>query len=133
MKIKDLICQSVTGAALALLCSCGEKTEPTDSAAAVEEAQAIAREAYIHGFPMVMNFKTIHNDVIDQEGPGYKGRFNPLTCETRLNTPADKAIVSPNADTPYCMFWIDLRAEPVVLSVPEMEVERFHHFQLIDL
>ena len=31
------------------------------------------------------------------------------------------------------MFWMDLRAEPLVLTVPEMEPERFYHFQLIDL
>jgi len=31
------------------------------------------------------------------------------------------------------MFWVDLRDEPQVISVPEMEAERFYHFQLIDL
>jgi hypothetical protein len=31
------------------------------------------------------------------------------------------------------MFWLDLRAEPQVLSVPEMEPERFYHFQMVDL
>ncbi|MGB5459474.1 MAG: DUF1254 domain-containing protein, partial [Eudoraea sp.] len=51
----------------------------------------------------------------------------------RLYTPEDKAVVAPNSDTPYCMFWMDLRDEPQVISVPEMEPERFYHFQLIDL
>ena len=98
-----------------------------------EEAKAIAKEAYIYGFPMVMNYKTIYNYVVDTENPEYKGPFNQLSCAARLFTPEDKAIVTPNADTPYCMFWIDLRAEPMVLTVPEMEPERFYHFQLIDL
>ncbi len=98
-----------------------------------EEATAIAKEAYIYGFPMVMNYKTIYNYVVDTENPEYKGPFNQLSCVARLFTPEDKAIVTPNADTPYCMFWIDLRAEPMVLTVPEMEPERFYHFQLIDL
>ena len=31
------------------------------------------------------------------------------------------------------MFWLDLRAEPVVISVPEIEAERYYSFQLIDL
>ena len=31
------------------------------------------------------------------------------------------------------MFWMDLRSEPLVLTVPELEPERFYHFQLIDL
>ena len=98
-----------------------------------EEAKAIAKEAYIYGFPMVMNYKTIYNYVVDTENPEYKGPFNQLSCAARLFTPEDRAIVTPNADTPYCMFWIDLRAEPMVLTVPEMEPERFYHFQIIDL
>ena len=98
-----------------------------------EEATAIAKEAYVYGFPMVMNYKTIYNYVIDTSNPEYKGPFNHLACDARLFTPEDKAIVTPNSDTPYCMFWIDLRAEPLVLTVPEMEPERFYHFQLIDL
>jgi hypothetical protein len=98
-----------------------------------EEAKAITKEAYIYGFPMVMNYKTLYNYVIDTENPEYKGPFNQLSCEARLFTPDDKAVVTPNADTPYCMFWIDLRAEPMVLNVPEMEPERFYHFQLVDL
>ena len=104
-----------------------------DNSITPEEAQTTAREAYIYGFPMVMNYKTIYSYVIDTENPDYKGPFNKLVCAARLFTPEDKAVVTPNADTPYCMFWIDLRAEPMVLTVPEMEPERFYHFQLIDL
>ena len=105
----------------------------TESALSPKEAQAIAKEAYIYGFPMVMNYKTLYSYVIDEGSPEYKGPFNQVACEARLFTPEDKAIVTPNADTPYCMFWMDLRAEPLVLTVPEMEPERFYHFQLIDL
>ncbi len=97
------------------------------------DAKVIAKEAYIYGFPMVMGYKTIYNYAVDKKNPDYKGQFNKLSCSARLFTPEDKAIVTPNADTPYCMFWMDLRAEPLVLTVPEMEPERFYHFQLIDL
>jgi len=98
-----------------------------------EEAEAIAKEAFVYGFPMVMNYKTLWNYVLDKDSPDYKGPFNQVSCEARLFTPDDKAVVTPNSDTPYCMFWMDVRAEPLVLSVPEMEPERFYHFQLIDL
>ena len=98
----------------------------------VEEAQAIAKKAYLYGFPMVMNYKTMWNYVLDEDNPEYKGPFNQVSCEARLFTPEDKAIVTPNADTPYCIFWMDLRAEPLVLSVPEM-ADRYYSFQLIDL
>jgi hypothetical protein len=109
------------------------QTSPQPPAVSAEEAEAIAQEAYIYGFPMVMNYKTLYNYAIDTQSPDYKGPFNQLACVARLFTPNDKAVVTPNADTPYCMFWMDLRAEPLVLSVPEMEPERFYHFQLIDL
>jgi len=98
-----------------------------------EEARAIARDAYIYGFPMVMNYKTLYNYAIDTSNPEYKGPFNQVSCDARLFTPEDKAVVTPNADTPYCMFWIDLRAEPMILSVPEMEPDRYYSFQLVDL
>ena len=109
---------------LGFLCACGTNGPDTVTP---EEAEAIAREAYVYGYPMVMNYKTLYNYVIDTSNPEYKGPFNEVSCEARLFTPDDKAMVTPNADTPYCIFWLDLRAEPQVLSVPEMEPERFYH------
>jgi hypothetical protein len=40
--------------------------------------------------------------------------------------------VSPNSDTPYSMVGMDLRAEPMVLTVPPIEAERYFSIQLID-
>src|SRR5262249_53128155 len=51
----------------------------------------------------------------------------------RVFTPQDTAIVTPNSDTPYSILWMDLRAEPVVLTVPEVEKGRYFSVQLIDL
>ena len=99
----------------------------------IDEVRSIAKDAYIYGFPMVMNYKTIYNYVIDESHPEYKGPFNELSCVARLFTPDDRAVVTPNADTPYCMYWVDLRAEPMVISLPDVEDERYYSFQLIDL
>ena len=106
---------------------CAKDTVTTD------EVRTIAKDAYIYGFPMVMNYKTIYNYVVDESHQEYKGPFNEVSCVARLFTSDDKAIVTPNADTPYCMFWLDLKAEPMVLSLPEIEPERYYSFQLIDL
>ena len=117
-----------------ILSGCNEKPGAAQQARITSaEAQAIAKEAYIFGFPIVMNYKTMWSYSIDKNSPDYKGPFNEVSCAARLFTPDDKAVVTPNADTPYCMFWMDVRAEPLVLSVPEMEPERFYHFQLVDL
>ena len=47
-------------------------------------------------------------------------------------TPADTAVITPNSDTPYSIIWLDLRAEPMVISVPAVEKERYYSVQLID-
>jgi len=116
-------------------CSADNSTEPsgTKTDISADEVQAIAREAYVYGFPMVMNLKTIYDYTVDVDSPNYKGPLNEVSCEARLFTPADTAVVTPNSDTPYCMFWMDLRSEPVVLTVPELEDDRYYSVQLIDL
>ena len=98
-----------------------------------EEAKQIAKEAYIYGFPLVVNYKTMYMYAINENSPEYKGKFNEMSCEARLFTPEDKAVVTPNSDTPYCMFWVDLRDEPQIISVPDVEADRYYSFQLIDL
>lgn len=115
-----------------VLTGCGADDPATEGITA-EEARAIASEAFVYGFPAVMGYKTMYSYVVDTESPEYKGGFDGLGCEARLFTPDDAAIVTPNADTPYCMGWWDLRAEPLVLTVPAMEADRYYSFQLIDL
>lgn len=112
--------------AAALLSACGAEAPSPD------EARDLARQAWIYGFPMAMNYKTMYEYSVDTSSPEYKGPFNTLGCVARVFTPADRTIVSPNSDTPYCFGWMDLRAEPVVLSVPAMDEGRYYSFQLID-
>ena len=111
-----------------VLTSCTQQPQLTP-----QEAKEIAKEAYIYGFPLVLNYKTMYDYALDKKSPEYKGEFNQLGCEARVYTPEDKAIITPNSDTPYCMTWVDMRAEPVVYTIPEIEKERFYEVQLIDL
>ncbi len=98
-----------------------------------DEVREIAHEGYVFGFPVVMGYKLMHAYAIDENSPEFKGRFNEFGCEARVYTPDDRAVVTPNSDTPYCMNWLDLSAEPLVLTVPEVPAERYYSFQLIDL
>jgi hypothetical protein len=98
-----------------------------------EEAKQIAKEAYLYGYPLVMNYKTLYAYTLDKNSPEYKREFNVKSCDARVYTPEDKAIVTPNSDTPYCIFWSDISHEPVVVSVPEMEADRYYSFQFVDL
>jgi len=97
-----------------------------------EEARAIAKEAYIYGFPMVDNYRIQYAYFVDKQNPEYKVPWNQIKNIPRVYTPEDKAVQTPNSDTPYSMVGMDLRTEPVVLTVPAMEKERYFSVQLID-
>ncbi|HZZ81925.1 MAG TPA: DUF1254 domain-containing protein, partial [Gemmataceae bacterium] len=96
------------------------------------EARAIAEEAFIYGFPMVMNYGVMYETYIDKSSSQYKCPLNQLYNTARVFTPKDTAVVTPNSDTPYSFFCADLRAEPVVFTVPMIEKGRYFSVQLID-
>ena len=97
-----------------------------------DEARAIAKEAYVYGFPIVDNYRIQHTYWMDKTNPEYKGPFNQLWNSARLFSPADEAIQTPNSDTLYSFVGADLRSEPLVLTVPAIEKERYFSVQLID-
>src|ERR1700720_1926104 len=96
------------------------------------EARAIAKDAYVYGFPIVDNYRIQHAYWVDKTTPEYKGPWNQIWNSARVYTPADTAIQTPNSDTPYSFVGADLRSEPLVLTVPAMEKERYFSVQLID-
>ena len=96
------------------------------------EARVIAKEAYIYGFPLVDSYRVQYSYFADSKGPEFKGPWNQLINTPRVYTPADTAIQTPNSDTPYSFIGMDLRAEPLVLTVPAIEKERYFSVQLID-
>src|SRR5436190_13962374 len=96
------------------------------------EARAIVKEAYIYGFPLVDNYRIQHAYWVDKATPEYKGPWNQIWNSVRLFTPTDKAIQTPNSDTLYSFVGADLRSEPLVLTVPAIEKERYFSVQLID-
>jgi hypothetical protein len=99
----------------------------------VSEARAIAKEAYIYGFPLVDNMRIQYAYFVDPGNPEYKGPRNKIFNIPRVYTPEDKAVQTPNSDTPYSWIGLDLRTEPMVFTVPPIEKERYWSLQLIDL
>jgi len=102
-------------------------------ALSADEARAIAKEVYVYGWPMAENYNTLFSYVVNEGGPQYKAPFNSLANLPKVFTPADTAIVTPNSDTPYTMMWLDLRAEPMVLTVPPIDAGRYWSFQMVDV
>jgi len=129
--------------ALTLLSGCGKQNDPVSTAKqadkkagiaapSIAETKAIAEEGFIYGLPIVMNYAVMNEFAVDSKGSQFKAPFNQLLSMHRVATPEDTAVVTPNSDTPYTTLWMDLRAEPMVLSVPAVPKERYYTVQLID-
>jgi hypothetical protein len=97
------------------------------------EARAIARDVYIYGFPLVDSYRIQYSYFVDRSGPEFKAPWNALSNTARVYTPDDKALQTPNSDTPYSFLGADLRAEPLVLTVPAIGRERYYSLQFIDM
>ena len=111
---------------LVLLCAGAEYACAQEKMTA-DEARANAKEAYIFTYGLVMNYRTMYRQAID--GDGAFGKWLHLD----IATPKDQDIVTPNNDTPYSYAWVDMRAEPWVLTMPKIEKDRFYTSQWDDL
>ncbi len=96
------------------------------------EARKIAKEAYIFNYPLVMYYSTMYNQAIDTKSKSYSGGFGKW-LHLGTSSPKDTDIVAPNNDSPYSYAWVDLRAEPWVLTIPKIEKNRFYTSQWDDL
>lgn len=106
---------------------------PSLPAFAQDDTKALAREAYIYTYPMVKNYLTMYQYALEPGGSQYKGPFNTIVNVARVYTPEDTAIITPNSDTPYSFVVFDLRAEPVVVTMPPIDKDRYYSLQLVDL
>jgi hypothetical protein len=77
-----------------------------------KEARAIAKEAYIYANPLVDSYRIIYSYFVDSEDSEFKAPFNTLKNFPRVYTHEDRAVQSPNSDTPYSWLIVDLRTEP---------------------
>ncbi|MFZ5833307.1 MAG: DUF1254 domain-containing protein [Planctomycetota bacterium] len=124
---------SVLFSTAAAVCLLAAAPSVAQEQVAPNEVRQIAEEAFVYGFPMVMNYGTMYEYFIDESSDQYKCSFNEIYNTARVYTPADTTVVTPNSDTPYSFVCADLRAEAVVLSVPEIEKNRYYSVQLVDM
>ena len=96
------------------------------------ESKAIAADAYLYAYALLFNYKTLFQQTMDPSFLGYIGGLNRYRHYSRGFSPADKDIVTPSNDTPYSWAWLDLRAEPMVVSVPASG-DRYYVLQWFDL
>jgi len=120
-----------------LLVGCGAKDSTSDESKTpakptAEHVRSIVKAAYTYGFPMVDTYRIQYSYFVDKASTEYKGAWNQVHNTARVYTPQDKAIQTPNSDTPYSFVGADLRAEPLVFTVPPIEPGRYYSLQFID-
>src|ERR1700754_4714444 len=123
----------ITRRSLAALATGGSSAAGVASSARGTESvpakmPSVAEQAFIYGFPMVMNYGVWYQYFIDRSAPAFKAPINQIYNTARVYTPEDPTSVTPNSDTPYSCVAMDLRAEPFVLCNPEIEKDRYFSF-----
>jgi len=99
----------------------------------LSEIQNIAEEAYLYAFPMLVGYKVLYEFNVDKESSQYKAPINMLSSEARVFTYKDTIAAAVNSDTPYSFAQLDLRTEPMIIYLPEMEKSRYYDVQLTDM
>jgi hypothetical protein len=99
---------------------------------APEQMRAIAREAYVWGYPLVDDYRVSHFQAIDRNARGFKAPINVLANKADVTKAGEQTVQTPNSDTPYSNVVMALRAEPIVLTIPAIEEKRYFSIQLID-
>lgn len=116
--------------------ACGsEATKKSDESKVeipLDSIKAIAHDAYIYGYPMVDNYRVEYAYYVDKTDKEYKAPWNQITNIAQVYTAADKAVQTANSDTPYSWIGYNVTNEPLVLSLPEIEEDRYYSVQFID-
>jgi hypothetical protein len=130
---RDLLCS----ATLAAITASTAKSVPVHADTRADrpgffKAKDIAEAGFVYGLPIVMNYAIMYEYAVDRASGQFKAPFNQIKNEPNVFTYKDTAIVTPNSDTPYSFVWMDLRAEPIVLSVPAVDPKRYYSVMLCD-
>jgi hypothetical protein len=119
-------------ATCALMCATVAPPPAAAQPVTAAEARTIAEEGFIYGLPMVMDYAVMYDFIINRNSAAWRAPFNTLYNEARVFTSADTTVVTPNSDTPYSIVWADLRAEPLVISVPQIDPKRYYSVMMVD-
>jgi len=95
-------------------------------AAREKELQEAAIDAYVYGYPLVTMELT--RRVMTNVPKPMLGKLAPMGQLARLRaypTPADREVTAPNADTLSTLAWLDVSAQPWIISVPDMKGRYF--------
>jgi hypothetical protein len=134
MRLTRRVVALVAACALTAAAACsGDPDDPGGSADEGSGTTAIptdltgadlASEVYVAGSPLVVSVRTL------QRLGGLVG-VNKLFWQNALSGPTSRVVVAPNRDTLYSIAVLDLRSEPMALTLPAV-TDRYSTYQLLD-
>ncbi|MFD4831312.1 DUF1254 domain-containing protein [Streptomyces uncialis] len=95
----------------------------------LDSVRTTAAQGWVYGHPMLEIYRTMYAQAIDADDHRYVGGFGTFRHYSQPSRPQNTDVATPNNDSPYSWCWLDLRAQPWVVSVPTMNryyVLRFH-------
>ena len=98
-----------------------------------DEAHAIGIEAYVYLYPLItMEFTRRQATNIEAGKVIGRGPMNTFTNVPAYPTADFRDVVRPNFDTLYSIAWLDLTAEPLIVSAPET-AGRYYLLPMLDM
>ncbi len=122
--MKNTIISFLLVATLLFLPGCGHSSlrRSTDPGISHDTIVVIAKQAYVFGYPLVL----MHETMLSVNTP--LNQFRHFRSFPNANF---KNVVKPNCDTYYSNAWLDLKNEPLVLSVPNTN-GRYYLLPMLD-
>jgi hypothetical protein len=108
----------------------GAETKSIEPPLSPDLVRDIAREAFLWGMHPVAIYHLRYNIAQNQKSPRYVG-LNRLTLSRVPITAKQRGGTTPNATTLYGRAMLDLAAEPVVVTVPQVD-QRYWSLQMAD-
>src|SRR5215471_2658239 len=119
-------------ATLLALIACNQQSSTAPANEAANAARAVAKEAYIYGYPLILMDAT-RAKMTNVPSATNMGAA-PTNQFSNIRTFPDASftdVVSPNADTLYSTAFLDLANGPIVLSVPDTH-GRYYLMPMLD-
>jgi len=98
-----------------------------------QEIEKIACEAYIYGYPLVDNYRILFARCVDKNDGMHLAPINTFGHEQVVKKAGEKAVQTVNGDTPYSRAILDLRTEPIVLTLPTIDDSCYFTMQFVDM
>ena len=124
--------------ALALSIALGSLAVPAANLAAAEkltpeQAKSLAKDLYYYAYPIVSMDTTMRQstNVPNATAVPMRAPVNQFANVRTYPTADDRGVVRPNFDTLYSSAWLDLAAEPIVLTVPDTH-GRYYLLEMLD-